>query len=81
MIKFIMHGVGPFQHESIQYRENMLIAALKILGYEYDPSEMLDIGDAILATQQKFNDKATGWLEVNKEQVRKALDYTGILFK
>ena len=81
MIKFIMHGLGPFQHTSVEVRENMLIQALKILGYEYDKDEMLDIGQAILDVQQEFNDKAGGWLELNKETVRKALKYSGQLFK
>ena len=81
MIKFIMHGVGPFQHLSVDARENMLMASLKVLGFEYNKDEMLDIGQAILATQQQFIAKAMGFLELNKEDVRKALDFSGRLFK
>ena len=81
MIKYIMHGVGPFQHTSVETRENMLIASLKILGFEYNKDEMLDIGQAVLATQQEFIDKGAGFLELNNQTVRKALDYSGGLFK
>lgn len=81
MIKFIMHGVGPFYHLSVETRENMLIQALKILGFDYNKDEMLDIGQAILDVQNEYNEKAEAWLELNKETVRKALDYSGRLFK
>ena len=81
MIKYIMHGVGPFQHTSVDTRENMLMASLEIMGFEYNKDEMLDIGQAILDTQNQFLAQGARFLEMNKETVRKALDFSGRLFK
>ena len=82
MIKFVMHGVGPYQNLSVDEREKHLIAALQIMGIQYDRDEMLDLGEAILAVQQSMIDSARGFINlIPKDQVANALKYAQSMFK
>lgn len=82
MIKFVMHGVGPYQNLSVDEREKHLIAALQIMGIQYDRDEMLDLGEAILAVQQSMMDSARGFINsIPKDQVANALKYAQSMFK
>lgn len=82
MIKFVMHGVGPYQNLSVDEREKHLIAALQIMGMQYNRDEMLDLGEAILAVQQSMMDSARGFINsIPKDQVANALKYAQSMFK
>ena len=82
MIKFVMHGVGPYQNLSVDEREKHLIAALQLMGIQYNRDEMLDLGEAILAVQQSMMDSARGFINsIPKDQVANALKYAQSMFK
>lgn len=77
LIKYIIHGVSPYQEAPLDVREKMLVAALKVYGLKYEKNEMLDIGEAILKIQQEINDSALGFLKTNSALVDKALRMMG----
>ena len=77
LIKYIIHGVSPYSEAPLDIREQMLIAALNYYGINYQESEMLDIGEAILKTQQDVNDSCMGFLKSNKSLVKEALKRMG----
>ena len=82
MIKFIMHGNGPYMTLSVDDREKHLIAALQLLGFDYDKNEMLDLGDAIIGVQQQMIDSAAGFINtLPKDTVQRALKYSMQAFK
>ena len=73
LIKYIIHGVSPFQETPLETRVQMLQAALKSYGLNYVESEMMDIGEACLKVQQEVNDSNLGFLRHNKGLVNRAL--------
>lgn len=82
LIKFIMHGMSPYTSLSVDDREKHLIAALNVMGMEYKKDEMLDLGEAILATQQRMVDSAKGFINsLPKDQVANAMRYAMSMFK
>lgn len=82
LIKFIMHGMSPYTSLSVDDREKHLIAAMNIMGIEYKKDEMLDLGEAILATQQRMVDSAKGFINsLPKDQVASAMKYAMSMFK
>lgn len=82
MIKFIMHGVGPYQDLPVDDREKHLIAAIQLLGFQYNKEEMLDLGEGILAVQQQMINSAMGFVNmVPKDQIQNALRYAQEMFK
>ena len=82
MIKFIMHGTGPYMALSPDDREKHLIAAMQLLGYDYNQDEMLDLGDAILAVQQDMIDAASGFLNlIPADVVKNAIKHSMSMFK
>jgi hypothetical protein len=77
LIKYIIHGVSPYDTVSIDIREQMLIASLKTMGLDYDKSEMLDLGEAILKVQEDHQQSLIGFLKANKEQTAEAMKRMG----
>lgn len=77
MIKYIVHGTSPFDSTPLEQRVQMLEASLKTMGIEYDESELLDLGQAILNVQQNANDSALGFLKSNPSLVKKAISMIG----
>ena len=74
LIKYIIHGVSPFQEAPIEVRSQMLQVAMKFMGFDYDESEMLDLGEAILAVQQESNDRQMGFLQKHPDLLKSALN-------
>ncbi len=77
LIKYIIHGNSPFTEAPLETRVQMLQAALKLSGINYEESEMLDLGEAILECQKNSNDSSLGFLKSNKGLVDKALSMLG----
>lgn len=74
LIKYIIHGVSPFQEAPIEVREQMLMVAMKFMGMDYNKPEMLDLGDAILAVQKESNDRQMGFLQKHPDLLKSALN-------
>jgi hypothetical protein len=77
LIKYIIHGNSPYSEVPLETRVQMLEAALKTSGINYNQGELLDIGQAILDVQQAANDSALGFLQNNKGLVQQALNMIG----
>ena len=77
LIKYIIHGTSPYDGAPLETRIQMLEAALKTSGIEYNQGELLDIGQAILDVQNNANDSAMGFLQNNKGLVAQALKMMG----
>ena len=77
LIKYIVHGNSPYAEAPLDTRVQMLQAALKTSGINYTEGELLDIGQAILDTQNAANDSAMGFLQNNKGLVAQALKMIG----
>lgn len=81
LIKFIMHGNSPYTSLSVDDREKHLIAAMQLLGFDYNKDEMLDIGESILAVQQQMMDSAKGFINsLPKGTVERAMKYSMSMF-
>jgi hypothetical protein len=82
LIKFIMHGAGPFQFLPVNLREKELIIAMRAHGFDYNKDEMLDLADAIVETQQRVLDFQVNFLENFKSaDVEMALKHAMDSFK
>ena len=77
MIKFIVHGNGPFATEPVETRVQMLEAACKMMGLDWNEQEMFDLGEAVIAVQQQFLDSGKGWLNKNQDAVKAGLRMMG----
>ena len=77
MIKFIVHGNGPFSNTPVPQRVKMLEAAIKVMGLEWNEQEMFDLGEAVIATQQQFLDSGMGWMEKNQDAIDAGLKIMG----
>jgi len=77
LIKYIIHGVSPYDQLPLDVREQMLIASLKTMGLKYDKTEMLDLGEAILSVQGDHKQSLIGFLQSNKEATKRAMDMMG----
>lgn len=77
LIKYVLHGVSPFSEAPLETRVQMLEAALKTSGIDYNEGELLDIGQAILDVQNNVNDSVLGFLQNNKGLVQQALNMIG----
>ena len=77
-----MHGNSPYTILSIDDREKHLIAAMQLLGFDYNKDEMLDIGESILAVQQSVVDSAQGFInKLDPKMVAHAMKYSMSMFK
>jgi hypothetical protein len=70
LIKYIIHGVSPFFNSPLETRIKMLQTAAEICGYPYDDAEWQEIGRSILATQQKVNEKLSGFVNKNSDEYK-----------
>lgn len=77
MIKFIIHGVSPYQGVSIELRGQMLEASLKTMGIQYTKSELLDLGEACIALQEDQRQSLLGFLTTNTGKVEQAIALMG----
>jgi hypothetical protein len=77
LIKYIIHGNSPFAETELEIRVQMLQAALKLSGINYEESEMMDLGEAILEIQQNSNDSSLGFLKQHGGMIDKALSMLG----
>jgi len=77
LIKYIIHGTSPYDSIPLDQRVQMLEASLKTSGIEYDSTELLDLGSAILEVQKNANDSIQGFLNNNKGLVQQALGMLG----
>jgi len=77
MIKYIIHGVSPYQDTPLEIRAQMLEAVLKTMGIKYTTSELVDLGEAVIKVQQNCNDSLMGFLKTNKGLVKQALSMMG----
>ena len=77
-IKFIMHNDGPFKKLPMSVRETMLASAVKLLGYDYDDKEMLDLGQAVVDLQHEINQSGAKFLDTNKDIIKEALKHMTI---
>ena len=67
LIKYIIHGVSPFYDSPLETRIKMLQSAAEICGYDYNDAEFQEIGRAVLATQQKVNEKLQKFVDDNQD--------------
>ena len=67
LIKYIIHGVSPFQEAPLTVRIKMLKAAAEINGFVYDDEEWQKLGNDILDVQSEINDKLAGFLRKDKD--------------
>ena len=82
LIKFVMHGNSPYTSLSVDDREKHLIAAVQLLGFDYNKDEMLDIGESILAVQKQLLDSAQGFINsLPKDVITNAMKYSMSMFK
>lgn len=70
LIKYIIHGVSPFQNAPLEVRVKMLEAAALICGYEYDDAEFQEIGRACLATQEKITFNLGKFVKENQDLIK-----------
>jgi len=77
MIKFIIHGVSPYQDVPIKLRGQMLEASLKTMGINYTTSELLDLGEACIALQEDQKQSLMGFLSANKDMMKQAIAMIG----
>jgi len=52
LVKFIIHGVSPFQELSIDKRVKMLVQAIIKSGLKYNDMELQEIGRACISVQE-----------------------------
>ena len=74
LIKYIIHGVSPYDTAPIETRIKMLKAAAAQFGLDYNEEEWMKLGQEILATQQQVNYNAAKFLQENKDLYKTALD-------
>jgi len=72
LIKYIIHGVSPFDKASIDTRVRMLRSAVEKSGMNYDDAEMQSIGQECLDLQGKLNTGLMDFIKSNKDMVIKA---------
>ena len=72
LIKYIIHGVSPFDKASIDTRVRMLKSAVEKSGMNYDDAEMQSIGQECLDLQGKLNTGLMDFIKSNKDMVIKA---------
>ena len=72
LIKYIIHGVSPFDKASIETRVRMLRSAVEKSGMNYDDAEMQSIGQECLDLQGKLNTGLMDFIKSNKDMVIKA---------
>jgi len=72
LIKYIVHGVSPFDKASIDTRVRMLKSAVEKSGMIYDDAEMQSIGQECLDLQGKLNIGLMDFIKSNKDMVIKA---------
>mgnify|MGYP003656044579 FL=1 len=72
LIKYIIHGVSPFDKASIDTRVRMLRSAVEKSGMNYDDAEMQSIGQECLDLQGKLNIGLMDFIKSNKDMVIKA---------
>jgi hypothetical protein len=72
LIKYIIHGVSPFDKASIDTRVRMLRSAVEKSGMTYNDMEMQSIGQECLDLQGKLNTGLMDFIKSNKDMVIKA---------
>ena len=72
-----MHGKGQFDNLPIDQRIQYLEMYTKLVGLEYDDTEMKDLGDAIIEFQQSLLESSNGWLAQNQDAVKAGLRMMG----
>ena len=72
LIKYIIHGVSPFDKASIDTRVRMLRSAVEKSGMTYNDMDMQAIGQECLDLQGKLNTGLMDFIKSNKDMVIKA---------
>ena len=72
LIKYIVHGVSPFDKASIETRIRMLKAAVEKCNMKYDDMEMQSIGQECLDLQGGLNTGLMDFIKSNKDVLVKA---------
>jgi len=72
LIKYIIHGVSPFDSAPLGKRVKMLKAAVEKCGMKYDDDELQLIGQECLALQGELNNIMMDYISDNKDLVVKA---------
>jgi hypothetical protein len=72
LIKYIIHGVSPFDKAPIDTRVRMLKSAVEKCGMLYDDMEMQSIGQECLDLQGGLNTGLMDFIKSNKDMVVKA---------
>ena len=72
LIKYIIHGVSPFDKASIDTRVRMLRSAVEKCNMTYNDMEMQSIGQECLDLQGKLNTGLMDFIKSNKDMVIKA---------
>ena len=72
LIKYIIHGVSPFDKAPLGTRVRMLKAAVERLGMVYDDDELMQIGQECIDLQGNLNSGLMEFIRANKDMVIKA---------
>lgn len=72
LVKYIIHGVSPFDAAPLDKRVKMLKVAVEKAGLNYDESELMKLGELCIDLQGKLNHTLTDYLEDNPELVAQA---------